>query len=58
MVHLQKWQDMYEKSGLFVFTIAMHEDLELARRISREKGFRYPIFNGVGSAVGEKYAYG
>lgn len=58
MEELQKLHDRYAEQGLLVYAIAMLEDTAAARTMSREKGFTYPIFNGVGSTLGAQYAYG
>lgn len=58
MVHLQKFQQRFADDSLFVFAIAMLDDLETARNMTKERGFTYTIFNGVGSDLGKRYAYG
>ncbi len=58
MVHLQKFHEKYAKDGLLVFVIAMQDDVDQARKTTREHGWTFPIFNGVGSTLGEKFAYG
>lgn len=58
MGHLQKFHEKYGKDGLQVFSIAMNEELAEIRKITKEKGWTYAIFNGVGSALGKQYAYG
>ncbi|MCK6483107.1 MAG: hypothetical protein L6R00_03095 [Phycisphaerae bacterium] len=58
MVHLQKMHDRYAARGLFVYAIAMHDDDEAARRLNREMGITYPVFQGKGSKLGDRFAYG
>jgi hypothetical protein len=58
MVHLRRFHEAYAGRGLFVYAISMHPDLEAARRLTREMGVTYPVFDGRGSALGERYAYG
>jgi hypothetical protein len=58
MVHLQDLHKRYDRDGLFVYAIAMHDDVEAARRMNRELGVTYPVFNGKDSRLGERYAYG
>jgi tRNA(Ile)-lysidine synthase TilS/MesJ len=58
MGHLQKLQEKYGKNGLVVFAIAVNEDLPEIRKLTKEKGWTFAIFNGVGSALAKQYAYG
>ena len=58
MGHLQKFHEKQAKDGLQVFAIAMNEDLDGIRKITKEKGWTFAIFNGVGSVLGKQYAYG
>lgn len=58
MGHLQNFHEKYAKSGLLVFAIAMNEELVEIRKVTKDKGWNYAIFNGVGSALGKQYAYG
>ena len=58
MGHLQKFHDKYGRDGLLVFAIAMQEEPEEAKKTTKEKGWTYPVFNGLGSALGEQFAYG
>ena len=58
MGHLQKLNEKYAKDGLLAFAIAVSEELGEIRKITKEKGWNYPIFNGVGSALAKQYAYG
>jgi hypothetical protein len=58
MVHLQKIRGEFPESDVFVFVIAMHPEVETARRLTRELGVTYPVFSGHGSKLGERYAYG
>lgn len=58
MGHLQRFHEKYAKDGLQVFVIAMQDEADEARKTTREKGWSFPILNGLGSAIGEKYAYG
>jgi len=58
MGHLQSLHEKYGAEGLAVFAINMFEDLEHARATTKEHGWTYPIFNGVGSELGRRYAYG
>ncbi|NUQ47967.1 MAG: hypothetical protein HUU22_18290 [Phycisphaerae bacterium] len=50
--------DRYAARGLFVYAIAMHDDDEAARRLNREMGITYPVFQGKGSKLGDRFAYG
>jgi hypothetical protein len=58
MVHLQKFHEAHAKDGLLVFAIAMHPDIEVAQKLTRDLGLTYPIFEGMGSDLGRLYAYG
>jgi hypothetical protein len=58
MVHLQKLHERYEKNGLLVFVISMEPDAAKARQWNTELGVTYPVLNGYGSDMGERYAYG
>lgn len=58
MVYLQKLHERHAEEGLFVFAISMHPDPEEARRITRELGVTYPVFDGTDSELGRRYAYG
>ena len=58
MVHLQRFHDRYGKQGLVVFAISMEQDPGKARNLNRELGVTYPIFDGHGSELGERLAYG
>jgi len=58
MGHLQRFHEKYGKDGLLVFAIAMQDEPEEARKTTKEKGWNYPVFNGLRSALGEKFAYG
>lgn len=58
MGHLQKFHERYGKEGLQVFAIAMKDELDEARATTKEKGWAYAIFNGVGSELGDRYAFG
>jgi len=58
MVHLQKFHERYAKDGLLVFVISMHPDPAEARRITKELGATFPIFEGHQSDLGRRYAYG
>lgn len=58
MGHLQSFHEKYGKDGLALFAIAVNEDLPEIRKVTQEKGWTYPIFNGVGSALAKEYAYG
>lgn len=58
MVHLQKFHEEYAEEGLQVFVIAMHSDPEEARKLTRELGVTFPVFDGRGSELGEQYAFG
>ena len=58
MVHLQKFHETYAKDGLLVFAIAMLDEVDDARATTRERGWSFPIFNGVGSSLGDRFAYG
>jgi peroxiredoxin len=58
MVQLQKFHENYAKSGLQVFAIAMHPDIETARKLTRELKVTYPVFNGYGTELGKQYAFG
>jgi hypothetical protein len=58
MGHLQKLQEKYGKDGLLAFAIAVNEELPEIRKVTKEKGWNYAIFNGVGSVLAKQYAYG
>jgi hypothetical protein len=58
MVHLQKFHERFGKDGLLVYVISMHDDAEAARKMNQDMAITYPVFQGTGSAVGERYAYG
>lgn len=58
MGHLQKFHEKYAKDGLQVFAIGMGDEPEEMRKVTREKGWTYAIFDGTGSALGKQYAYG
>lgn len=58
MVHLQQIHEDFADQGVLVFTVAMHPDAGEARKLTRELGVGYPVFQGLGSALGEQYAYG
>lgn len=58
MVHLQNFHESHAKDGLLVFVIAMHPEQDVAKRLTRELGVTYPVFNGLGSELGRLYAYG
>jgi hypothetical protein len=58
MGHLHKFHEKYAKDGLQLFAIGVNEDLDGIRKITKEKGWSYAIFNGVGSALAMQYAYG
>ena len=58
MVHLQDLHERYEKDGLFVFAISMAPDAAKAQQGNRELGLSYTVFDGHGSALGERLAYG
>ena len=58
MVHLQSFQERYGKDGLLVFAISMEPDRAKARGWNRELGLTYIVFDGDGSALGERLAFG
>jgi len=58
MVHLQKFHEKYADQGLQVFVISMHPDPKEARKLTGALKATYPIFNGYGSDLGKRYAYG
>jgi hypothetical protein len=58
MGHLQMLHEKYAKDGLQVFAIGVNEELDGIRKITKDKGWSYAIFNGVGSAIAMQYAYG
>jgi len=58
MGHLQALHEKYKERGLAVFAINMLEDLDRVRAITKERGWTYTVFNGVGSELGRRYAYG
>jgi len=58
MGHLQTLHEKYGARGLAVFAINMLGDVDRARAITEEHGWSFPIFNGVGSELGRRYAYG
>ncbi len=58
MGHLQAFHEKYAKDGVQSFAIGVNEDLDEIRKITKEKGWRFAIFNGVGSALAMQYAYG
>jgi hypothetical protein len=58
MVHLQDLHQRYGDEGLFVFAISMAPDPDEARDWNRERGLTYTVFDGHGSELGERLAYG
>jgi hypothetical protein len=58
MVHLQELQRRHGADGLFVFAISMEPDPAKALAWNRELGVTFPVFDGRGSELGEKFAYG
>jgi len=58
MVYLQKLHEQHAADGLFVYAIAMHDDVDAARKMNRDMRVTYPVFNGKGSRLGDRYAYG
>jgi hypothetical protein len=58
MVHLQDFHERHGDEGLLVFAISMEPDREKARTWNRGLGVTYPVFDGHGSALGERLAYG
>jgi hypothetical protein len=58
MVHLQRFHERYGAQGLFVFAISMAPDPDEAREWNRELGLAFTVFDGHGSALGERLAYG
>ena len=58
MVHLQAFHEKYGKDGLQVFAICMLDDVESARKTTKAKGWTFPVFDGNGSALGARLAYG
>lgn len=58
MGHLQEFHEKYGREGLLVFAIGVNEVIAEIRRITKEKGWTFAIFNGVGSALVKQYAYG
>jgi hypothetical protein len=58
MVHLQKLHEKYGQEGLFVFAISMHPEPEQARALTKELGVTYTVFDGRGSDLGDRYAFG
>lgn len=58
MVHLQKLHDRYAKDGLLVFAIAVHPKAEKGRKLTKELGITYPVFQGAGSALAKQYGFG
>ncbi|MDA0768084.1 MAG: hypothetical protein O3A92_14840 [Verrucomicrobia bacterium] len=58
MVHLQKFHERYAADGLFVYTIAMLEERDKVQEITRELAVTFPIFWGVGSELGDRFAFG
>ena len=55
MVHLQNFHERHVDEGLFVFAIAMEPDREKARGWNRRLGVTYTVFDGHGSALGQKH---
>ena len=58
MVYLQKLHERFNKDGLLVYVISMHDDPAAARKLNQEMRVTYPVFLGNGSALAERYAYG
>jgi len=58
MVHLQRFHEAYEREGLFVYAIAVHEDRSEAIRLTNEMKITYTVFDGTGSTLQKRYAYG
>ena len=58
MVHLQKFHDRFAKDGLLVFAISMMPDAGTARKLNKELGITFPVFDGNKSDLGKQYAFG
>jgi hypothetical protein len=58
MVHLQKLHDKYAKDGLLVFAIAVYPKAEKGRKLTKELGITYPVFQGAGSDLAKQYGFG
>ena len=58
MVDLQALHERYGEEGLLVFVISMAPDPSTALDWNRENGITYTVFDGNGSAIGERLAYG
>ena len=58
MVHLQRLHEEHAVDGLFVYAIAVHDRPDEARRLTAEMRLTYPIFEGTGSPLARRYAYG
>ena len=58
MGHLQELHERWGENGLLVFAISMHPDPAEALRFNQELAVTYPVFDGHGSALGERLAYG
>lgn len=58
MVHLQKLHDKYAKDGLLVFAIAVYPKVEKGRKLTKELGITYPVFQGAGSDLAKQYGFG
>lgn len=58
MVHLQKLHDKYAKDGLLVFAIAVHPKAKQGRKLTKELGITYPVFQGAGSDLAKQYGFG
>lgn len=58
MGHLQRLHERFANEGLLVYTIAVHENAEEARRMTVERGITYPVFVGTRSELAKRYAYG
>lgn len=58
MVHLQRFHEKYASAGIFVFAISMEGDRDKAREFGRKSGISYPVFDGHGSELGARLAYG
>jgi peroxiredoxin len=58
MAALNDLHASYESAGVFVFAISMEPDREAAKSWNVRLGVEYPVFDGHGSQLGERFAYG
>jgi hypothetical protein len=58
MVHLREFHERFAERGLLVFAISMEPEAARARAWNEELGVTYLVWDGHGSELGERLAYG